>query len=69
MHVLLVEPFFPRNQREFARALKKAGARVTGIGEYPADAFDSDLRSWLDAYERVPNVCDEGALYDSTACP
>jgi formate-dependent phosphoribosylglycinamide formyltransferase (GAR transformylase) len=65
MHVLLVEPFFPRNQCEFARALKKAGARVTGIGEYPVDAFDSDLKSWLDAYERVGSVCDEGALYDA----
>jgi hypothetical protein len=32
MHVLFVEPHFPRNQREFVRALASVGARVTGIG-------------------------------------
>ena len=34
MNVVFVEPFFPRNQREFARALAEAGATVIGIGEY-----------------------------------
>jgi len=33
MHVVFVEPAFPRNQREFVRALRAAGAHVTGIGE------------------------------------
>ena len=31
MHVLFVEPAFPRNQRDFVRALHAVGARVTGI--------------------------------------
>ena len=47
MHVLFVEPAFPRNQREFARGLHQAGARVTGIGERPVEALDPELKSWL----------------------
>ena len=38
MHVLFVEPEFPRNQREFVRALAAVGARVTAIGEAPPAA-------------------------------
>ena len=30
MHVLFVEPNFPKNQREFVRALHHVGAQVTG---------------------------------------
>ena len=65
MHVLFVEPGFPRNQREFVRALGQAGARVTGIGESPLEALDPELQHWLYRYERVPSVCDEGALFDA----
>src|SRR5260370_42680634 len=57
-----VEPFFPRNQREFARALAEAGATVIGIGEYSADGFDDDLKGWLYHYERVPSVTDVEAV-------
>jgi len=58
MNVVLVEPFFPNNQRQFARALAEAGATVIGIGEYPAESFDDDLRGWLDHYEQVRSVTD-----------
>src|SRR5208282_2145385 len=58
MNVVFVEPFFPRNQREFARALAEAGAIVIGIGEYSADGFDDQLKGWLDHYEQVPSVTD-----------
>jgi carbamoylphosphate synthase large subunit len=58
MNVIFVEPFFPRNQREFARALAQAGATVIGIGEYPASGFDDDLRGWLSHYEQVRSVTD-----------
>ena len=44
MHVLFVEPRFPSNQRQFARALAAVGARVTGIGEAPLDHLDPELR-------------------------
>jgi carbamoylphosphate synthase large subunit len=62
MNVVLVEPFFPNNQRQFARALAEVGATVIGIGEYPADALDDQLKGWLDHYERVPSVTDVGAM-------
>jgi formate-dependent phosphoribosylglycinamide formyltransferase (GAR transformylase) len=58
MNVVFVEPFFPANQRHFPRALAEAGATVIGIGEYPADAFDDQLKGWLHHYERVPSVTD-----------
>ena len=62
MHVVLIEPCFPKNQREFARALYEVGATVTGIGERPKEALDDELRRWLTHYEQVPSVVDEGAV-------
>jgi formate-dependent phosphoribosylglycinamide formyltransferase (GAR transformylase) len=62
VHVLFVEPAFPKNQREFVRALHSAGARVTGIGESPVEAFDDELKRWLYRYEQVRSVTDEDAL-------
>jgi formate-dependent phosphoribosylglycinamide formyltransferase (GAR transformylase) len=62
MHVVLVEPGFPRNQREFVRALHAVGARVTGIGERPLEALDDETRQRLYRYERIGSVTDEGAL-------
>ena len=65
MHVLFVAPHFPGYQRQFVRALKSVGAKVTGIGEADVSALPSELKSWLDGYERVGNVCDEQALLDT----
>jgi formate-dependent phosphoribosylglycinamide formyltransferase (GAR transformylase) len=62
MNVVLVEPFFPASQREFARALAQAGATVIGIGEYDFGGFDDDLKGWLYHYERVSSVTDVEAL-------
>ena len=62
MNVVFVEPFFPHNQRQFARALAEAGATVIGIGEYPAGALDGELKGWLDHYEQVRSVTDVGAM-------
>ena len=62
MHVILIAPHVPANQRQFARALKEAGAFVTGIGEAPFHQMDAELRGWLGYYEQVPSVCDEGAM-------
>ena len=62
MNVVFVEPWFPKNQREFARALAEAGATVIGIGEYSADGFDDQLKGWLDHYEQVPSVTDVAAM-------
>ena len=60
--VILIEPCFPANQREFARALHAVGARVTGIGERPKEALDPELRSWLTHYEQIGNVTDDNQL-------
>ncbi len=62
MHVILIEPSFPRNQREFARALAEVGATVTGIGERPKELLDNDMKQWLTHYEQVGSVVDEQAL-------
>src|SRR5271165_5112752 len=62
MNVVFVEPFFPANQRQFARALAEAGATVIGIGQYGLDALDDQLKGWLYHYERVPSVTDVQAL-------
>lgn len=66
MHVILVEPAFPTNQREFARALKSIGATVSAIGERPPEYLDSELKSWLASYEQVPSVCDQESMYKAT---
>ena len=62
MNVIFIEPGFPANQREFVRALHAIGARVTAIGERPADWLDGEMKSWLADYEQVPSVTDEAAL-------
>jgi formate-dependent phosphoribosylglycinamide formyltransferase (GAR transformylase) len=62
MNVILIEPCFPANQREFARALHSVGATVIGIGERPKDSLDDELRHWLTHYEQIRSVVDEEAL-------
>ncbi len=65
MHVLFVAPEFPAYQKQFVRALKAVGARVTGIGEADPSILPGDLKGWLDGYERVRSVCDEEAVFDA----
>ncbi len=62
MNVVLVEPFFPRNQRHFARALAEVGATVIAVGETPADGLDGELKGWLSHYEQVRSVVDVDAM-------
>lgn len=62
MHVVLIEPRFPTNQRHFAKALAEVGATVTAIGEGSKSSLDDELRHCLTHYEEVSNVCDEGAV-------
>ncbi len=65
MHVVFVEPAFPRNQREFVCALHAAGAAVTGIGERPPEYLDDQLRHWLYKYEQVPSVVHEQSMLET----
>ena len=60
--VVFLEPSFPRNQREFVRALHSVGARVIGIGERPKESLDEEQRHWLGHYEQVGNVTDEAQV-------
>lgn len=62
MNVILIEPSFPDNQKQFARALAEAGANVIGIGERPKDWLDGDVRQWLTHYEQVGSVVDDEQL-------
>jgi Phosphoribosylglycinamide synthetase, ATP-grasp (A) domain len=62
MNVVFVEPFFPANQRHFARGLAEAGATVIGIGESGVGALDDELKGWLHHYEQVPSVTDVAAM-------
>jgi len=55
---VFVEPHFPRNQREFVRALAEAGATVLGVGETPKEYLDDELRSWMHHYEQIGSVTD-----------
>ena len=56
MHVLFLAPEHPAPHRDFVRALKRVGARVSGIGHHAARGLDAELRSWLDGYERVGSL-------------
>lgn len=62
MNIVFVEPAFPPSQRNFARALREAGAYVMAVSESPLDSYDPELRSWVDWHWQVPSVTDEGAL-------
>ena len=62
---MFVEPFFPLTQRNFVRGLAEVGATVIGIGEYPTEALDEQLRSWMTHYHQVPSVVDVGVMTDA----
>ena len=65
MHVVLVEPAFPKNQREFLRGLLSTGARISAISERPPEALPSELREGLFQFERVRSVVDEYAVAEA----
>lgn len=65
MHVVLIEPCFPKNQREFLRGLLSTGARVSAISERPPEALPPELRDDLFQFERVRSVVDEHALAEA----
>ena len=46
MHILVIAPNLPSNQREFVRALKGVGAVVTGIGDTNVEHLDEQLKGW-----------------------
>ncbi|MDE9365430.1 ATP-grasp domain-containing protein [Luteipulveratus sp. YIM 133132] len=62
MNVVFVEPNFPRNQREFVRALAQVGASVYAVGETPWEWLDEELQGWIHRYEQVGSVTDVDQL-------
>lgn len=62
MNIVFVEPSFPRNQREFVRALAEVGATVLAVGETPQEWLDEQLREWITHYVQVGSVTDVGQL-------
>jgi hypothetical protein len=54
VHVALLGPDLFPALAEFARGLKSAGARVTGIGSTPEPKLRAGLRRHLDRWEQVP---------------
>jgi phosphoribosylaminoimidazole carboxylase (NCAIR synthetase) len=65
MHVVFIEPAFPKNQREFLRGLLSTGARVSAISERAPEALPNELREGLFQFERVRSVVDEHALAEA----
>lgn len=62
VNVILLEPSFPDNQKQFARALVEAGAKVIGIGERPKAGLDGDVQNWLTHYEQVDSVTNDASV-------
>ena len=62
MNVIFIEPSFPYNQREFARALHAAGATVIGIGERPESHLSDEMKHWLFDYIQIDSVVNEASL-------
>ncbi len=62
MNIVFVEPAFPPYQRNFARALRAAGAYIMAVSERPLDSYDPELRGWIDWHWQGPSVTDEAAL-------
>jgi formate-dependent phosphoribosylglycinamide formyltransferase (GAR transformylase) len=65
MHVVFIEPAFPKNQREFLRGLLSTGARISAISERPPEALPNELREGLFQFERVRSVVDEHAMAEA----
>ncbi len=62
VNIILLEPSFPDNQKQFARALAETGATVIGIGERPKDQLDDDVKGWLAHYEQVDSVVNDHSV-------
>ncbi|HRC86227.1 MAG TPA: ATP-grasp domain-containing protein, partial [Thermoanaerobaculia bacterium] len=61
MHVILVEPAFPANQRKFLQGLAEVGAKVSAISEYTPDML-GELKHVLSDFEQVRSVVHEESM-------
>jgi len=65
MHVILLAPHFPANQRRFVQGLKNVGARVTGLCDAKPEHIDHQVLGLLDDYEYLPRLGDLDAMTDA----
>ena len=63
MNFVFFSPHFPVNGADFCDRLKKAGARVLGIGDAPYDALDAKLKAALSEYYRVADMEDYDPVF------
>jgi len=62
MNVLFISPGYPAEMADFSRGLARCGARVTGLGEHPAQALPAAVRHALTDYVQVPTLVDTDAV-------
>ena len=62
MNVLFISPGYPAEMADFSRGLARCGARVTGLGEHPAQALPAAVRHALTGYVQVPTLVDTDAV-------
>jgi biotin carboxylase len=62
MNVLFISPGYPAEMTDFSRGLAQCGARVTGLGEHPAQALPATVRHALADYVQVPTLVDTDAV-------
>jgi hypothetical protein len=62
MHVLFLAPEHPAPHRDYVEALKRAGARVSGLGHQRPAAVEPAIHHLLDHYEQVGSLFDEAAV-------
>ncbi len=67
MHVVFLAPNFPIEQRAFVRALFRAGAQVTGIGDVAPEQIDAELWRSLAGYHPIASLDDEAGLSELVA--
>ncbi len=53
---VLISPNFPETYYQFAKALRKDGFRVLGVGDQPYDELKPELRESLHEYYKVNNL-------------
>ena len=63
MNFVFFSPHFPANGADFCDRLKKAGARVLGIGDAPYEALDAKLKAALSEYYRVADMEDYDPVF------
>jgi len=62
MHVIFLAPDTHVYNHRFVRALKRAGARVSGIGPQPQSSLTPEIKHLLDAYVPAAKLLDASAL-------